>query len=178
MLVCLLLVLAQTTEGFRAQRLSSGGNNNNNSNSSQQKHKRLQQLEDNNTKDDSRLRATTASTTSSSVLKNNKQRFKNFEEVLATYHEEPLMLIFTAVNCGPCKLMKQELKRASSLTGGDKFKMFSVDTNNFPHVGSRFQIAALPCLVLVQNGEPLLRIEGVLKAEEVVERIQTTILIE
>lgn len=99
-------------------------------------------------------------------------KFKNFEEVLATYHEEPMMVLFTAVNCGPCKLMKRELQQVKDMVDG-KFKMFAVDTEKFPHIGSRFQISALPCVLLVQKGEPLLRMEGVVKAEEVVERVRT-----
>ena len=127
----------------------------------------------------------TSSSTSSRVLEsttslhahhhytnNNAQKFKNFEEVLATYHEEPMMVIFTAVNCGPCKLMKQELKQVKTMIDG-KVRMFAVDTEKFPHIGSRFDIRALPCLLLVHNGEALLRIEGVLKAEEVLERVRT-----
>lgn len=107
---------------------------------------------------------------------NNK--FKNFEEVLATYHSEPMMVMFTAVNCGPCKLMKHELNRVKGILGEEKFKLFAVDTEKFPHIGSRFDIHALPCLLLVQNGEPLLRIEGVLKAEKIMEQIQTTRLLQ
>jgi len=102
----------------------------------------------------------------------NTQKFKNFEEALASY-EEPMMVIFTAVNCGPCKLMKQELKRVNALMDDQKFRLFAVDTEKFPHIGSRFEISALPCLLLVHHGEPLLRIEGVLKAEELLERVRT-----
>jgi thioredoxin-like negative regulator of GroEL len=100
-------------------------------------------------------------------------KFRNFDEVLSMFHEEPLMVIFTAVNCGPCRLMKKEMNHLSSLMGEKRFKMVAVDTEKFPHVGSRFEVAALPCLLLVQNGEPILRLEGVVKAEEVFERVRT-----
>jgi thioredoxin-like negative regulator of GroEL len=100
-------------------------------------------------------------------------KFRNFDEVLSTYHGEPLMVIFTAVNCGPCRLMKKEMNHLSSLMGDKRFKMVAVDTEKFPHVGSRFEVAALPCLLLVHNGEPILRLEGVVKAEEVFERVRT-----
>jgi thiol-disulfide isomerase/thioredoxin len=100
-------------------------------------------------------------------------KFRNFDEVLSTYHGEPLMVIFTAVNCGPCRLMKKEMNHLSSLMGEKRFKMVAVDTEKFPHVGSRFEVAALPCLLIVQNGEPILRLEGVVKAEEVFERVRT-----
>jgi len=78
--------------------------------------------------------AAAAASTSRTSLHAKQHKFKNFEEVLATYHEEPLMVIFTAVNCGPCRLMKQELKQVSSMVGG-KLQMFAVDTEKFPHIG-------------------------------------------
>ena len=99
-------------------------------------------------------------------------KFRNFDEVLSTFQEEPLMVIFTSVNCGPCRLMKKEINQVNSLMGG-RYKIVAVDTEKFPHVGSRFEVAALPCLLMVQNGEEILRLEGVVKAEEVIERVRT-----
>jgi thioredoxin-like negative regulator of GroEL len=101
-------------------------------------------------------------------------KFKNLEEVFTSYQEEPLMVIFTAVNCGPCRLMKKELKQVKDQVS---LKMFAIDTEQYPHVGTRFQIAALPCLLVVRNGEPILRIEGVQKAEQVVEQIHSIALL-
>lgn len=99
-------------------------------------------------------------------------KFKNFEEVLAAYHEQPLMVMFTAVNCGPCRIMKKELKEVRDQVGPD-LKMFSIDTAQYPHVGARFHVGALPCLMLVQNGETILRIEGVQRADTIVQQIHT-----
>jgi len=110
----------------------------------------------------------------STSLHSTSQKFKNFEEVLDIYRSEPLMVVFTAVNCGPCRLMKQELRQVKTMTKG-RFRMFAVDTEKFPHVGKRFAVAALPCLLIVQDGKALLRIEGVHKAAEVLAQVQTTI---
>ena len=82
------------------------------------------------------------------------------------------MVMFTAVNCGPCRLMKRELKQVSD-TLGPSLKVFAIDTAQYPQVGSRYHVGALPCLLLVQEGEAILRIEGVQTAEEVVQQIQT-----
>lgn len=99
-------------------------------------------------------------------------KFKNFEEVLASYNEQPLMVMFTAVNCGPCRLMKKELKEVRDQVGPD-LKMFSIDTAQYPKVGARFDVGALPCLMLLQNGETILRMEGVQRADTIVQQIHT-----
>ena len=72
----------------------------------------------------------------------------------------------------PLRAARQVANQVSSQV---HLKVFSVDTEKFPHVGSRFQVAALPCLVLVQNGEPVLRLEGVVKADKVIEQVQTIV---
>ena len=66
--------------------------------------------------------------------------------------------------------MKKELSQVRDMI---KLRMFAVDTELYPHVGTRFEVGALPCLLVVQNGEPVLRIEGVQTAEEVIQQIQT-----
>ena len=106
----------------------------------------------------------TATTLSAAV------RFKNFDEVLDSFHE-PVIVYFATRNCGPCKLMKKELEAIREMVGKD-LKIFSVDTEKWPHVGSRFAVAKLPCLVVFQQGEILLRFEGVNKAEEVVQKVR------
>jgi thioredoxin-like negative regulator of GroEL len=102
-------------------------------------------------------------------------RFKNFEQVLDTFREEPVIIYFTTAKCGPCQLMKKELEVVRKMIG-DELKMFSIDTEKWPQVGSRFQVARLPCLVVFSEGEIKLRLEGVNKAESVVEQVRTLLL--
>jgi thioredoxin-like negative regulator of GroEL len=100
-----------------------------------------------------------------------KSKFKNIEDMLDTFRAEPVLVSFTSINCGPCKLQKKELAAVSQIVGSD-FKMFTIDTEKWPHVGSKFKIGKLPCLVVVKEGEVLLRLEGLIKAEEVVSRLR------
>lgn len=123
-----------------------------------------------------------------------RRQFKNIEELLASFREEPVLIAFTAVNCGPCKLQKRELekaqkrlvvdKKASSSTtstatssssatiSGSSFpRVVAIDTNKWPHVGSRFHVGKLPCLVAILNGKVLFRLEGLTMAEDVVSRL-------
>jgi hypothetical protein len=51
-------------------------------------------------------------------------------------------------------------------------QMLAIDTNRWPSVTSRFEVAKLPCLVAMKGGEILFRIEGLTTAEDVVERVR------
>jgi thiol-disulfide isomerase/thioredoxin len=108
---------------------------------------------------------------SSSTALNAAMKFKNFEQVLDAF-EEPVLVYFSTKNCGPCKLMKKEVEEVRRMMGED-FKMFSIDTERWPSVGRRCKVARLPCLVVFQQGQILLRFEGVNKAEEVVQQVRT-----
>lgn len=99
-------------------------------------------------------------------------RFKNFEQVLDTFHEEPVVIYFSTSKCGPCKLMKKEVAAIKEMVGNE-FRMFSVDTEKWPQVGSRFHVSRLPCLVLFREGEVKLRLEGVNSAETVVQQVRS-----
>jgi thioredoxin-like negative regulator of GroEL len=108
---------------------------------------------------------------SSSTVLNAAMKFKNFDQVLDAF-DEPVLVYFSTKNCGPCKLMKKEVEEVRRM-GGDDFKVFSIDTERWPLVGSRCKVAKLPCLVVFQQGQILLRFEGVNKAEEVVKQVRT-----
>jgi thiol-disulfide isomerase/thioredoxin len=108
---------------------------------------------------------------SSSTALYTSMKFKDFDQVLDAF-EEPVLVYFSTKNCGPCKLMKKEVEEVRRMVGED-FKVFSIDTERWPSVGSRCKVARLPCLVVFQQGQILLRFEGVNKAEEVVKQVRT-----
>lgn len=99
-------------------------------------------------------------------------RFKNFEQVLKTFHEEPVVIYFGNSNCGPCRLMKKEMVAVKEMVGHE-LKLFSIDTEKWPEVGSRFDVARVPTLVLFRGGEIQLRLEGLNSAETVVEQVRS-----
>jgi thioredoxin-like negative regulator of GroEL len=99
-------------------------------------------------------------------------RFKNFEQVLKTYHEEPVVIYFGNPNCGPCRLMKKEMAMVKEIFGNE-LKVFSIDTEKWPDVGSRFKVARVPTLVLFRGGEIQLRLEGLNSAETVVQQVRS-----
>jgi thioredoxin 1 len=111
-------------------------------------------------------------TKSRTALFAEKIKFKNFEQVLDCFHGEPIIIYFSTVHCGPCQLMKKELKQVQTQLGED-MKMFNVDTEKWPKIASRLQVATLPCLVVFREGEIKLRLEGVTSADSIIEHLDS-----
>jgi thiol-disulfide isomerase/thioredoxin len=112
---------------------------------------------------------------------------------VATDPDETVLIVFTAANCGPCKLQKQELMEFRQLLlpttahGGDggggtemsppRLKMLAIDTSKWPHVGlSWFQVSKLPCLVVLRNQQVVARVEGLTRAETLLELLRPHLL--
>mmetsp|Transcript_52204 Transcript_52204/g.77957 ORF Transcript_52204/g.77957 Transcript_52204/m.77957 type:complete len:225 (-) Transcript_52204:144-818(-) len=101
------------------------------------------------------------------------KKFRTFEEMLQLYQDSPILVSFEAHWCGPCRLMKKELGEVSQ-EFGDAIQMFSIDTERWPKLGQRYQVSGLPTVLMFcgDSGEPLHRIEGVEKAEEIIQKIR------
>lgn len=67
-------------------------------------------------------------------------KFKNFEEMLDNYKDCFVLVSFSSRVCGPCKLMKQELDNVRQMVNKDKVKIFSIDTDRFPYLGSKYKV--------------------------------------
>ncbi|CDN15181.1 Thioredoxin [Richelia intracellularis] len=100
-----------------------------------------------------------------------KKQFNSFEEMLSS-SDLPVLVDFYADWCGPCQLMARELEMVNAELQG-KLQIIKIDTEKYPELASQYQVYALPTLVLFKNGQPVERIEGALKAKEVVGKIQT-----
>lgn len=96
--------------------------------------------------------------------------------MLDAFAGEPVLVYFSSANCGPCHLQRKELvalRKASSDL--ERLKIVAIDTEKWPHVGSRYQIRSLPCLMVVKDKEILLRLEGLTKAEDLAEQMHTQV---
>ena len=67
---------------------------------------------------DGKLSGSTSTDGSSTALGAAK-RFKNFEQVLETFREEPVIIYFSTVNCGPCRLMEKEVQNLRRQVGDE-----------------------------------------------------------
>lgn len=102
-----------------------------------------------------------------------KQEFKSFEDMLAT-SELPLLVDFYASWCGPCQMMAKILDDVS-VQMKHKLRVVKINTETYPALASKHQIHSLPTLVLFKQGQPVERIEGVLPAKQLVQRLQALI---
>lgn len=99
-----------------------------------------------------------------------KQQFNSFADLLAA-SERPVLVDFYATWCGPCQMMAPILEQVNSQLK-DKLKIVKIDTDRYPQLATEHQIYALPTLVLFKQGQAVARIEGVLVAEQLVQRLQ------
>lgn len=99
-----------------------------------------------------------------------KQKFDSFDDMLAN-SEKPTLVDFYAPWCGPCQMMAGILKQVKEQLG-DQVNIVKINTDNYPQIATQHRIEALPTLVLFKDGKPSDRIEGVLRPEQLVQRLQ------
>jgi thioredoxin len=102
-----------------------------------------------------------------------KKQFTSFEDLIAG-SDVPVLVDFYATWCGPCQMMSPILQQVSTQLKG-RLQVVKIDTDKYPQIGNQYQIHALPTLVLFKNGEPVERIEGVVPAEQLIQRLQELI---
>jgi thioredoxin len=102
-----------------------------------------------------------------------KKQFSSFQDLLSG-SDVPVLVDFYATWCGPCQMMSPILENVNTQLKG-RLQVVKIDTDKYPHLASQYQIYALPTLVLFKNAQPVERIEGVLPAEQLVQRLQSLV---
>lgn len=102
-----------------------------------------------------------------------KKQFNSFEEMLSGA-DVPVLVDFYADWCGPCHMMSPILDQVNAQLQG-RIRVVKIDTEKYPELASRYEIYALPTLVLFKKGQPVDRIEGVVQAPQLVQHLTTLI---
>ena len=71
----------------------------------------------------------------------------------------PVLVDFTAVWCGPCKLLDPEVKKLAE-DWGVKVKVFKLDVDHNPDLAMQYQVMGVPTLMLFMQGKPVERVSG------------------
>jgi thioredoxin 2 len=85
---------------------------------------------------------------------------------LVMHSELPILVDFWASWCGPCLMVAPEIARVAEDEAG-RWLVVKISTEDLPQVAQRFQISAIPTLVLLKEGRQLARQSGAMPADAV-----------
>jgi thioredoxin 1 len=71
----------------------------------------------------------------------------------------PVLVDFSAVWCGPCKMLDPLVLQLASQWQG-KVKVFKLDVDESPGLAIDYQVMGVPTLMLFKDGKPVERITG------------------
>ena len=80
------------------------------------------------------------------------------KDVIDQSKTKPVVVDFSAAWCGPCKVLKPILERATKSRSDIDFIVIDID--NHPDIAKRFGIRSVPSVVMFKNGQPISRYGG------------------
>lgn len=86
----------------------------------------------------------------------------------------PVMVDFTAIWCGPCKMLEPVVKQLSQEWEG-KVKIFKVDVDDNTKVAMQYGVMGVPTLILFVNGDPIQRMSGYQPKERIISKFSAYI---
>ena len=93
-----------------------------------------------------------------------------------TFHNEvisasgPVLVDFSAVWCGPCKLLDPIVEQLAHEWAG-KLKVVKLDIDHSPEIAMRYQVMGVPTLMLFANGESRERIVGFQPKDRIISKL-------
>ena len=102
-----------------------------------------------------------------------KKQFSSFQDLLDN-SQIPVLVDFYATWCGPCQMMAPILEEVGA-TLRDRLQVVKIDTDKYPNLASKYQVEALPTLVLFKDGQPAEKIEGVQQAQQLIQHLSALV---
>ncbi|MGB9640485.1 MAG: thioredoxin [Anaerolineales bacterium] len=79
----------------------------------------------------------------------------------------PILVDFTAVWCGPCKMLEPVLKQLAE-DWKEKLRIVKLDVDQNPELAGTYNVMSVPTLILFKGGTPLERVTGYLPKERLI----------
>jgi thioredoxin 1 len=86
----------------------------------------------------------------------------------------PVMVDFTAVWCGPCKMLEPIVEQLSE-QWGDKVKVVKLDVDDNSNLAMKYGVMGVPTLILFVNGEPVQRLTGYQPKDRIISKFNSYI---
>lgn len=80
---------------------------------------------------------------------------------------------FSAVWCGPCKMVKPIFDEVSEELAGCDF--LNVDVDEFSDVAGKYSIVSIPTILIIKNGEVLDRSVGFIPKDDMIDFIKKSL---
>lgn len=93
----------------------------------------------------------------------------NFDKLIAS--QTPVLVDFYATWCGPCRNVPPILKQVKQELG-DAVKIIKVDIDKNGYLAKRYDVQAVPTLMLFQHSRVLWRQSGVQPAKVIVQAVR------
>jgi thioredoxin 2 len=84
--------------------------------------------------------------------------------VVAEQSPVPALIDFWAAWCGPCRMVSPVLDKLARERAG-RIKLVKVDVDRAPRLSSRFDVQAIPTLMIIDRGKVIARQAGALPAQ-------------
>lgn len=93
---------------------------------------------------------------------------RSLEQLISLVSQSPIPVLvdFWAPWCGPCLMIAPELEKVASSGQGD-FLVAKVNTQALPLVGGRYNIRAIPTMILFDGGAEVSRTQGARPAAQI-----------
>ncbi len=86
----------------------------------------------------------------------------------------PVMVDFTAIWCGPCKMLDPVVSQLSH-DWGDKVKVVKLDVDDNSSLAMQYGVMGVPTLILFVNGQPVQRLSGYQPKDRILSRFSSYI---
>jgi len=93
--------------------------------------------------------------------------YDNFEEIKNS--DKPVLIDFYADWCGPCRMLAPIVEALSS---DERFIVGKINVDDCPDLARKFDVASIPTLVVLKNGEETARSLGVRTKDQIIKMIE------